>query len=314
MWATGEVAAIALGRHGDTGDFYCVRGDLLPALAGLEVAHRRIGEGGHLCSCAAPGEDARVRQPQRAALANEFTRIASGRARGGALHGRAAEFGLGGYARCLAALIEALARGPAHVAGIGGTAVKELYRHHPAPGATLILIDANTAGQGRCRRRRSAPAARARVSCSRRPAGSSDPTLPEPFAGDPPAESVALLEETAAAAIGETHVVVMARGPDQRDLLSRRRAEPADLGASSTRVRRSASRASSSRRSPDASKLEQHGAARRGRGRALPCPPAAFDLKTSGSPPRPGLPESRCQCACQIGPSTAVGSPLRSAT
>jgi pimeloyl-ACP methyl ester carboxylesterase len=38
------------------------------------------------------------------------------------------------YAHCLAALIEAIALGPAHVAGLswGGTVVQELYRQVPS--------------------------------------------------------------------------------------------------------------------------------------------------------------------------------------
>ena len=42
-------------------------------------------------------------------------------------------FGLAEYAHCLAALIEAISLGPAHVVGLsrGGTVVQELYRHHP---------------------------------------------------------------------------------------------------------------------------------------------------------------------------------------
>jgi pimeloyl-ACP methyl ester carboxylesterase len=53
-----------------------------------------------------------------------------------------ADFGLADYANCLVALIEALALGPAHVAGLSwrGTVVQELYRHHPRLVATLILI------------------------------------------------------------------------------------------------------------------------------------------------------------------------------
>ena len=45
-----------------------------------------------------------------------------------------AGFRLADYADCLAALIEALGLGPAHVAGSswGGTVAQELYRHNPA--------------------------------------------------------------------------------------------------------------------------------------------------------------------------------------
>jgi pimeloyl-ACP methyl ester carboxylesterase len=54
-----------------------------------------------------------------------------------------AGFGRADYTRCLAALIDELELGPAHVAGIswGSTVVQELYRHHPEPTATLILVE-----------------------------------------------------------------------------------------------------------------------------------------------------------------------------
>jgi pimeloyl-ACP methyl ester carboxylesterase len=54
-----------------------------------------------------------------------------------------ADFGRADYANCLAVLIEALALGPAHVAGLswGDTVVQELYRHRPGLLATLILVD-----------------------------------------------------------------------------------------------------------------------------------------------------------------------------
>jgi pimeloyl-ACP methyl ester carboxylesterase len=60
------------------------------------------------------------------------------------------DFGLVDYANCLAALIEALALGPAHVAGLswGATVVEELYRHHRELVATLILIDTYAGWKG----------------------------------------------------------------------------------------------------------------------------------------------------------------------
>jgi pimeloyl-ACP methyl ester carboxylesterase len=134
-----------------------------------------------------------------------------------------AEFGLADYANCLAALIEALALGRAHVAGLswGGTVVQELYRLHPDLVATLILVDTYAGWKG------SLPEAevRARVAGVRQmlaaPAEEFDPTLPGLFAGDPPAKFVPLLEEMAATARPEslrTQLFVMAEA-DQRDLL-----------------------------------------------------------------------------------------------
>jgi pimeloyl-ACP methyl ester carboxylesterase len=122
-------------------------------------------------------------------------------------------------------LIEVLALGPAHVAGLswGGTVAQELYRHHPELVATLILVDTYAGWKG------SLPVeeVRARVTGARQmlaaPAEEFDPSLPGLFAGDPPAEFVPLLEEIAAGVRPEslrTQLFVMAEA-DQRDLLPR---------------------------------------------------------------------------------------------
>ena len=123
-----------------------------------------------------------------------------GRAGGGSLVGRAADFALADYADCLAALIEALELGPAHVAGLswGGTVVLELYRHHPELVATLMLVDTYAGWKGSLPEQE----VRARVEGVRQMFAAADhlfdPTLPGLFAGEPPAEFVALLEEMAA--------------------------------------------------------------------------------------------------------------------
>jgi pimeloyl-ACP methyl ester carboxylesterase len=164
-----------------------------------------------------------VWQPQFAALADEFTVIAWDEPGAGRSSDLPADFGLADYADCLAALIEALALGPAHVAGIswGGTVVQELYRHHSELAATLILVDTYAGWKGSL----SGEEVRARVAGVRRmlavPAEEFDPTFPGLFAGDPPAEFIPLLEEIAAAVRPESlgsqlHVVAEA---DQRDLL-----------------------------------------------------------------------------------------------
>ena len=74
----------------------------------------------------------------------------------------------------------------------------ELYRRHPELAATLILVDTYAGWKG------SLPAAevQARVAGAHRmlaaPPGEFDPTLPGLFAGDPPAQFAALLDEIAA--------------------------------------------------------------------------------------------------------------------
>lgn len=192
---------------------------------GLEIAYERVGEGPPLVFAHGAAEDGRVWQPQLAALPDEFTVVAWDEPGAGRSSDLPADFGLAGYANCLAALIEALALGPAHVAGLswGGTVVQELYRHRPELVATLILVDTYAGWKG------SLPEdeVRARVAGARQmlaaPAEEFDPTLPGLFAGDPPAEFVSLLQEIAAAVRPEslsTQLFVMAEA-DQRDLLPR---------------------------------------------------------------------------------------------
>ena len=190
---------------------------------GLEIAYERVGVGPPLVLVHGAAEDGRVWQPQLAALGDEFTVACWDEPGAGRSSNVPADFGLADYAHCLATLIEALALGPAHVAGLswGGTVVLELYRHHPGLVATLILADTYAGWKG------SLPAeeVRARVAGAFEmlavPAEEFDPTLPGLFAGDPPAEFVPLLEEIAAAVRPEslsTQLLVMAE-TDQRDLL-----------------------------------------------------------------------------------------------
>jgi pimeloyl-ACP methyl ester carboxylesterase len=192
---------------------------------GLEIAYERVGVGPPLVLVHGAAEDGRVWQPQLAALADEFTVVAWDEPGAGRSSDVPADFGLADYANCLAALIEAVALGPAHLAGLswGGTLVQELYRRHPGLVATLILIDTYAGWKG------SLPEEelRARVEGARQmlaaPAGEFNPTLPGLFAGEAPAEFVPLLEEIAAAVRPQslrTQLVLMA-GADQRDLLPR---------------------------------------------------------------------------------------------
>jgi len=192
---------------------------------GLEIAYERVGNGPPLVFVHGAAEDGRVWEPQLAALADEFTVVAWDEPGAGRSSNVPADFGLADYANCLAALIEALALGRVHVAGLswGGTVVQELYRQHPGLVATLILVDTYAGWKG------SLPEAevRARVAGAEQmlaaTAGEFDPTLPGLFAGDPPAEFVPLLEEIASSVRPEslrTQLFVMAEA-DQRDLLPR---------------------------------------------------------------------------------------------
>jgi pimeloyl-ACP methyl ester carboxylesterase len=192
---------------------------------GLEIAYRRVGEGPPLVFVHGAAGDSRLWQPQLAGLADEFTVVAWDEPGAGRSSGLPAEFGLADYAHCLAALIEALDLGPAHVAGLswGGTVAQELYRHHPELVATLILADTYAGWKG------SLPAdeVRARVAGVREMLAAGreefDPTLPGLFAGDPPADYVSLLEDVAADCRPESlgRQLFMMAETDQRDFLPR---------------------------------------------------------------------------------------------
>jgi len=120
---------------------------------GLKLAYERVGEGPPLVFVHGAAEDGRVWQRQIGALADEFTVVAWDEPGAGRSSDVPANFGLADYADCLAALIEALALGPAHVAGLawGDTVVLELYRRHPGlvgkrlPGASSCVADATCA-------------------------------------------------------------------------------------------------------------------------------------------------------------------------
>jgi pimeloyl-ACP methyl ester carboxylesterase len=169
------------------------------------------------------GEDSRIWQPQLDALADEFTVVAWDEPGAGRSSDVPRDFGLADYAHCLAGLIDALALGPAHVAGLwwGGTVVQELYRHHAELVGTLILVDTYAGWKGSLPEEE----VRARVAGVHEmlaaPVEEFDPTLPGLFAGEPPAEFIPLLAEIAAAVRPETletQLPLMAEA-DQRDLL-----------------------------------------------------------------------------------------------
>jgi pimeloyl-ACP methyl ester carboxylesterase len=192
---------------------------------GLEIAYQRVGEGPPVVLAHGAAADGRMWQPQIAALADEFTVVAWDEPGAGQSSDLPADFDLADYASCLAALIEALELGPAHVGGLswGGTVAQELYRHHPELVATLILIDSYAGWKG------SLPESevRARVAgldeTLAAPAEHFDPTLPGLFAADPPTEFVPLLDAIAADVRPrslKTELLIMAEA-DQRDLLPR---------------------------------------------------------------------------------------------
>jgi pimeloyl-ACP methyl ester carboxylesterase len=190
---------------------------------GVEIAYERAGDGPPIVFVHGATSDSRMWHPQLAALADEFTVVAWDEPGAGRSSDVPADFTLPDYASCLAALIDQLELGPAHVAGLswGGTVVLELYRDHPGLVASLVLADTYAGWKG------SLPAeeVEARVEGVRQavaaPAGSFDPTLPGLFAGDPPAEFVPLLEAMGGdvrPASMKTALMVMAEA-DLSDLL-----------------------------------------------------------------------------------------------
>ena len=192
---------------------------------GLEIVYERSGTGPPVVFVHGAAADGREWKPQLAALADEFTVVAWDEPGAGGSSDVPANFRLADYADCLAAVIEALALGPAHVAGLswGGAVVQELYRRHPGLVATLILIDTYAGWKGSLPEEE----VRARVAGSHQMLAAAaeefDPTLPGLFAGDPPAEFVALLEEVAASVRPSslrTQLSLMAE-TDLRDLLPR---------------------------------------------------------------------------------------------
>ena len=192
---------------------------------GLTIAYERAGEGPLLVLVHGAADDGRIWQPQLAGLAEDFTVVAWDEPGAGRSSDLPEGFGLSGYADGLAALLESLDLGPAHLAGIswGGTVALELYRRRPELVATLILIDTYAGWKG------SLPAdeVRARVAGVREmlaaPSARFDPTVPGLFAGDPPAELAPLLAEIAADVRPATiaHQLGIMAEADLTDLLPR---------------------------------------------------------------------------------------------
>jgi pimeloyl-ACP methyl ester carboxylesterase len=116
----------------------------------LEIAYERVGEGPALVLVHGAALDSRMWRPQVAALADEFTVIAWDEPGAGRSSDLPADFALADYADCLAALIDALDVGPAHVAGLswGGPVALELYRRHGELVATLLLVDTYAGWKG----------------------------------------------------------------------------------------------------------------------------------------------------------------------
>jgi pimeloyl-ACP methyl ester carboxylesterase len=167
--------------------------------AGLDVAYDRAGRGAPLVLVHGAAGDGREWRPQVAGLSDEFTVIAWDEPGAGRSSDVPADFGLAGYALALAGLVETLGA-PAHVCGLswGGTVTLELYRRRPDLVATLVLADTYAGWKGSLPEHE----LRARVAGAERmlaaPAGTSQPTLPGLFAGEPARDVRELLDAVAA--------------------------------------------------------------------------------------------------------------------
>jgi pimeloyl-ACP methyl ester carboxylesterase len=192
---------------------------------GLRIAYRSVGDGPLVVFVHGAAEDGRIWRPQLAGLADEFTVVAWDEPGAGRSSDLPEGFALADFADGLASLIEELALGPAHVAGLswGGTVALELYRRRPELVATLIMIDTYAGWKG------SLPEdeVQARVAGARQmlaaPRAEFDPTLPGLFAGDPPEHLVPLLAAIAADVRPDTlerELAIMAEA-DLSDLLPR---------------------------------------------------------------------------------------------
>jgi pimeloyl-ACP methyl ester carboxylesterase len=117
---------------------------------GMTIAYDRVGQGPPLVFVHGAAGDSRIWRPQLEGLAEEFTVVAWDEPGGGRSSDLPEVFELESFADCLAALIDALGLGPAHVAGQSwdGTVALELYRRHPGLVATRIMIDTYAGWKG----------------------------------------------------------------------------------------------------------------------------------------------------------------------
>jgi pimeloyl-ACP methyl ester carboxylesterase len=192
---------------------------------GIRIAFKRTGEGPLLVFAHGAASDHRMWRPQLDGLAGDFTVVAWDEPGAGESGDVPDDFNLEDYAACLASVIEELALGPAHVAGLswGGTVALELYRCRPGLVSTLILADSYAGWKGSLPQEEVETRVALAQEMLSAPPEEFNPELPGLFAGDPPREFVPLLEEIAAAVRPQslrTQLNAMAEA-DLRDLLPR---------------------------------------------------------------------------------------------
>jgi pimeloyl-ACP methyl ester carboxylesterase len=113
-------------------------------VGGHRIAYQRKGEGAPLVLLHGWPLNSREWRRQIDGLSDEFMVVAWDAPGAGRSSDPPETFGLHEWADCLAAFIDALNMGPAHVAGLswGGGLALELYRRHPTVLRTLILASA----------------------------------------------------------------------------------------------------------------------------------------------------------------------------
>ena len=179
---------------------------------GIEVAYERSGEGPPVVFVHGAAADSRSWRPQLEALTGEFTVVAWDEPGAGQSPDLPPDIRLVDYAACLAAVIEAVGLGPAHVAGLswGSTVALELYDLRPELVRTLILVGGYAGWKGSLPEEEvQARLAGVREMLAAAPEAF-DPTFPGLFAGEPPPEFASLLEEMAAGVRPQTLAIQLA--------------------------------------------------------------------------------------------------------
>ncbi len=120
-------------------------------IGGLTIAYERAGYGPLLLLLHGyVGDGPSLWRHQIDALATDFTVVAWDAPGAGESSDPPEDFGIDGYAECLAGFIEALALGRAHVVGLsfGGALALALQRRHRALTETLVLASAYAGWRG----------------------------------------------------------------------------------------------------------------------------------------------------------------------
>jgi pimeloyl-ACP methyl ester carboxylesterase len=112
--------------------------------AGHRIAYDVAGEGPPVVLLHGYVGDRRMWRPQMEDLSDEFTVVAWDAPGYGGSSDPPEDFSLAQFADCLAAFVDALGLGRAHVVGLsfGGGLALELYRRHPELAITLVLASA----------------------------------------------------------------------------------------------------------------------------------------------------------------------------